>query len=102
MESERSAPSQTNELDARTTPRVWPISGVTLFRHQIVVTLASWYALSSWSGARRFVDTLVAEQRPGDAGCLIGHGDQHNVGRPPRQEPVGPAGTRTGAVRLKF
>ncbi len=94
MESGRSAPSQTHELDARTTPRVWPISGVTLFRHQIVVTLASWRPLSSWLGGRRFVDTLVPEQCPGDAGSLIGHGDQDNVCRPPFREPVGPAGTR--------
>ena len=94
MESERSTPSQTNELDARTMPRVWPISGGTLFRHQIVVTLAIWCPLAGWSGGRRLVDTLVAEQRPGDAGCLIGHGDQHDVRRPPRQEPVGPAGPR--------
>ena len=80
MESERSAPSQTKELDARTMPRVWPISGGALFRHQIVVTLASWrppYPI--WSGVRRSVDTLVSEQCPGDAGCLIGHGDQHDV-----------------------
>ena len=94
MESERSAPSQINELDARTMPRVWPISGGTLFRHQIVVTLASLYPLSSWSGGRRSVDTLVPEQCPGDTGCLIGHGDQHHVCRPPRQEPVGPARPR--------
>ncbi len=72
-------------------PRIWPISGGALFRHQIVVTLASLYPLSSWSGGRRSVDTLVSEQCPGDAGCLIGHGDQHDVCRPPRQEPVGPA-----------
>ena len=75
-------------------PRVWPISGGALFRHQIVVTLASLYPLSSWSGGRRSVDTLVSEQCPGDAGCLIGHGDQHDVCRPPRQEPVGPARPR--------
>ena len=43
---------------------------------------------------RRSVDTLVSEQCPGDAGCLIGHGDQHDVCRPPRQELVAPAGTR--------
>ena len=47
-----------------------------------------------WSGVRRSVDTLVSEQCPGDAGCLIGHGDQHDVCRPPRQELVAPAGTR--------
>ena len=94
MESERSTPSHINELKALTMPRVWPISGGTLFRHQIVVTLASWYPLSSWSGGRRSVDTLVPEQCPGDAGCLIGHGDQHDVCRAPRQEPVGPAGPR--------
>ena len=45
MESERSTPSQRIELDARTLPRVWPISGGALFRHQIVVTLASWRPL---------------------------------------------------------
>ena len=94
MESERSTPSQINELKALTMPRVWPISGGALFRHQIVVTLASLYPLSSWSGGRRSVDTLVSEQCPGDAGCLIGHGDQHDVCRPPRQELVAPAGTR--------
>ena len=94
MESERSTPSQINELKALTMPRVWPISGGALFRHQIVVTLASLYPLSSWSGGRRSVDTLVSEQCPGDAGCLIGHGDQHDVCRPPRQEPVGPARPR--------
>ena len=94
MESERSTPSQINELKARTMPRVWPISGGALFRHQIVVTLASLYPLSSWSGGRRSVDTLVSEQCPGDAGCLIGHGDQHDVCRPQRQELVAPAGTR--------
>ena len=94
MESERSTPSQINELKALTMPRVWPISGGALFRHQIVVTLASLYPLSSWSGGRRSVDTLVSEQCPGDAGCLIGHGDQHDVCRPPRQEPVGPAMAR--------
>ena len=88
MESERSTPSQINELKALTMPRVWPISGGALFRHQIVVTLASLYPLSSWSGGRRSVDTLVSEQCPGDAGCLIGHGDQHDVCRPPRQEPA--------------
>ena len=81
MESERSTPSQINELKALTMPRVWPISGGALFRHQIVVTLASLYPLSSWSGGRRSVDTLVSEQCPGDAGCLIGHGDQHDVCR---------------------
>jgi len=75
-------------------PRVWPISDVTLLRHQIVVTLASWRPLSSSLGGRRLVDTLVAEQCPGDASRLIGHGDQDNVCRPPLQEPVGPAGTR--------
>ena len=75
-------------------PRVWPISGGTLFRHRIVVTLASWTPLSGWSGGRRSVDTFVPEPCPGDAGCLIGHGDQHEVCRPPRQELVAPAGTR--------
>jgi len=98
MESGRSTPSQTNELDARTMPRVWPISDGALFRHQIVVTLASWHPLSCWLGGRRLVDTLVPEQRPGDAGCLVGHGDQDNVCRSPRQELVAPAGTR---VRLR-
>jgi hypothetical protein len=34
-----STPSQTNELKARTMPRVWPIP-VTLFRHHIIITLA--------------------------------------------------------------
>ncbi len=44
MESERSTPSQINELKALTMPRVWPISGGTLFRHQIVVRrTARWY-----------------------------------------------------------
>ena len=66
MESERSTPSQINELKALTMPRVWPISGGALFRHQIVVTLASLYPLSSWSGGRRSVDTLVSEQCPGE------------------------------------
>ena len=94
MDSERSAPSQINGLDARTMPRVRPISGVTLFRHQIVVTLASWCPLSSWSGGPRSVDTLVPERCPGGAGCLIGHGGQDGVCRPPRQEPVAPAGAR--------
>ena len=100
MESERSTPSQSTELDARTTPRVWPISGGTLFRHQITVTLASWYRLTSWLCRRRLVDTLVAEQCPGDAGSLIGHGDQHDVCRSPFQEPAGPAGmpARLGAA----
>jgi len=104
MESGRSAPSQTNELDARTMPRVWPISGGTLFRHQIVVTLAIWYPLSSRSGGHGLVDTLVAEQRPGNAGCLIGHGDQDNVCRPPRQELIGPARPRArlGAVPAQY
>jgi hypothetical protein len=32
-------PSQSIELEARTMPRVWPIP-VTLFRHQIIFTLA--------------------------------------------------------------
>ncbi len=95
MESERSTPSQIIELEARTMPRVWPISGGTLFRHQIVVTLASWCRLASWLCRRRLVDTFVPQQRPGDAGGLIGHGDQDNVCRPPRQELVGPAGTST-------
>ena len=99
MESERSTPSQINELKALTMPRVWPISGGALFRHQIVVTLASLYPLSSWSGGRRAVDTLVSEQCPGDAGCLIGHGDQHDVCRPPRQELVAPAGRVPGLAR---
>ncbi len=71
MESGRSTPSQINELDARTMPRVWPISGGALFRHQIVVTLAIWRPLPSWLGGRRLVDALVAEQRPDDAGRLI-------------------------------
>ena len=48
----------------------------------------------SWLCRRRSVDTLVPEQCPGDTGCLIGHGDQHHVCRPPRQEPVGPARPR--------
>ena len=48
-----------------------------------------------WLCGCRFVDTLVPEQCPGDAGCLIGHGDQHDVCRPPRQQLVGPTGTRT-------
>ena len=47
-----------------------------------------------WLSRHRLVDTLVAEQRPGDAGGLIGHGDQDDVGRPPGQELVGPAGLR--------
>jgi len=34
-----STPSQSIELEARTRPRVWPIP-VTLFRHQVIVTLA--------------------------------------------------------------
>ena len=53
-----------------------------------------------WSSRHRLVDTLVAEQRPGDAGGLIGHGDQHDVGRPARQELFGPAGfsARLGAA----
>ena len=68
MESERSTPSQINELKALTMPRVWPISGGALFRHQIVVALASLYPLSSWSGGRRSVDTLVSEQCPGRRG----------------------------------
>lgn len=34
-----STPSQTSELNARTVPRVWPIP-VTLFRHQVIITLA--------------------------------------------------------------
>ena len=34
-----STPSQSNELKARTLPRVWPIP-VTLFRHHIIITLA--------------------------------------------------------------
>ncbi len=94
MESGRSTPSQSNELEARTMSRVWPISGGTLFRHQIVVTLASWYRLAGWLCRRRLVDTLVPEQCPGDAGRLIGHGDQDDVCRPPRQEPVGPVRPR--------
>ena len=48
----------------------------------------------NWLCRRRSVDTLVPEQCPGDTGCLIGHGDQHHVCRPPRQEPVGPARPR--------
>ena len=60
MESERSTPSQINELKALTMPRVWPISGGALFRHQIVVTLASLYPLSSWSGGRRSIYLIVS------------------------------------------
>ncbi len=81
-------------------------SDIALFRHQIVVTLASLYPLSSWSGGRRSVDTLVSEQCPGDACCLIGHGDQHDVCRPPRQEPVGssqaPCPAWRGASAARF
>ena len=75
MESERSTPSQTNELDARTMPRVWPISGgspVSPSNRRYPRKLAPAYPI--WSSVRRSVDTLVSEQCPGDAGCLIGHG----------------------------
>ena len=34
-----STPSQSNELEALTAPRVWPIP-VALFRHHIIITLA--------------------------------------------------------------
>ena len=51
-------------------------------------------AFPIWSSRHRSVDTLVAEQRPGDASGLIGHGDQDDVRRPPGQELVGPAGLR--------
>ncbi len=56
-------------------PRVWPISGGTLFRHQIVVTLAIRCRFASWLCRCRLVDTFVPEQCPGDAGGLIGHGE---------------------------
>ncbi len=95
MESGRSAPRQIDELDARTKPRGWPISGVTLFHHQIVVTLAKLApAYPIWSGVRRLGDTFVPEPCPGDAGCLVGHGDQDDVCRPQHLEPVGPARPR--------
>ena len=70
MESERSTPSQINELKALTMPRVWPISGGALFRHQIVVTLASLYPLSSWSGGRRSVVPSINSVRRRNPGIL--------------------------------
>jgi len=38
-----STPYHISELEARTTPRVWPIP-VTLFRHHIIITLAIEFA----------------------------------------------------------
>ena len=75
MESGRSAPSQTNELDARTMPRVWPISGGTLFRHQIVVTLAIWLCLVKTSSAAEIVAF------PATAGYRRRHAHDHHDSR---------------------
>jgi hypothetical protein len=58
-------------------PRVWPIP-VALFRHQIIITLATPLPaalLKWWLTSNSVLERLAAAQhRPGDAGSLVGHG----------------------------
>src|SRR3981081_2804373 len=79
-----SAPHQLNELVARTKPRVWPIP-VALFRHHCIITLAIPLAAAagSSSGGNHFLISFApAQHGPGDARGLVGHREQHGVGRP--------------------
>ena len=79
-----SAPHQLNELVARTKPRVWPIP-VALFRHHCIITLAIPLAAaagSSSSGNHFLISFAPAQHGPGDARGLVGHREQHDVGRP--------------------